>query len=380
MKTKIITLCLVLYCAVLHAQNNDDQIQNIRTDANLNSGNYRDILTNFFQLAFNDLTGDDKRFRFSSNLFAIKLKTNPELNVDHFYKNQTFWRNSNIDVDLKLADKFKFNGISFGYKYALCNRRDHTVSRHLTDMYKLRVENFNQLREYLSMAIAKVTDRELKKALTKELSDFFGSEDVVYKDLSDDLKKLIDQFYGSEKVAENFSFRQSVNLVLDSLIDSYKNKLLWTASLNFSTLDNGLLQDGIVKTQATAGLLKLNHFSNIEFDLQASLTLNRDSLGASQQLNQIWKGEGGLNYVHRNSNQVPVLEIKAGSTYYSAPKQLQMPEFTFDGGIRLRVTKSLWVPLTVKYDPQRANVFGYLSVKSNFDWLTGLLGDVKFLK
>lgn len=371
---KNLFLGVYLCCTLsLFSQENKENLNTLRQDAYLSSGNYRDILTNFFQAAFNDLTGEDKRFRFSSNLFAVKLKTNPELNLDQYYKQQTFWRNSNVDVDIKFADKFKFNGISFGYKYALCNRRDYTVSHHLTDLYKLRVEQYNQLRDYLAASVAKLSDKDRKKALINELSNFFNSEFVTYKDLSEELRNLIDNFYREEKITPDFNFKKSVDWVYDSLVNSFKNKLLWTLSAQFSTYSNGLIQDGVVQTQATAGLLRLTNLSNIEFDLKSSIILNRDSLGSSKNLNQIVKAEGALNYVHRNSNQMPVVEFKLGATYFNAPKNLLYPELTLDGGFRIRVTKTLWIPVTIKYDPERANLFGYLSVKSNFDWLSALL-------
>ena len=68
-----------------------------------------------------------------------------------------------------------------------------------------------------------------------------------------------------------------------------------------------------------------------------------------------------------------MLEIKGGlsenyimSGMYSDEKEIN---FTGEGTLRVRLTNNLWVPFDVKYDPRSGNVLGFISIKSNFDWL-----------
>ena len=44
-------------------------------------------------------------------------------------------------------------------------------------------------------------------------------------------------------------------------------------------------------------------------------------------------------------------------------------QFTLDGTFRFRISENLWIPISFKYDPEHGNVFGFLNVTSNFNWL-----------
>jgi len=144
---KFLILLLAMTWLNSHGQVDTNSVKKelIRSDVNIRSGNTRDVLTNFFQLALNDLTGPDKRFRLSTNLFALRLKTNPKLNIDSFYKRNTFWRNSNLDFDVKLDSNYKFNGAAFGYRYAIVNKRDFTLAKDFERLIWTALEDHRKL-------------------------------------------------------------------------------------------------------------------------------------------------------------------------------------------------------------------------------------------
>src|ERR1700758_3976836 len=60
-------------------------VADVLTADSLASGNTKDVLTSFFQLAFNKLTGPNKELDFTSNPFALMLKSDTTLAVDTNY-------------------------------------------------------------------------------------------------------------------------------------------------------------------------------------------------------------------------------------------------------------------------------------------------------
>jgi hypothetical protein len=379
-KNILIVIALLLISIESNAQEINDSIKTsiIRTQANLISGNTRDVLTNFFQIALNDLIGDDKRFRFSSNLFAMRLKASPELNIDTNYVKNTFWRNSNIDIDVRINDDFKFNGAAMGYRVAIINKRDYTVAKNLGFIYRAKTNKLSDMNDSISAYIDDAFNRgainkEKRNLLNKELSVFLQDSTSHISQFSDEFKSILKRAIPIT-LDDDFNYYVQKKSIYDKLIQSYKKKLLWTIGFDASTLTSGIFHDGNITSRATAGLLSQGKYSNIEFDLKGNLNIGKNHLSASKNaLNQLLTFEGGLNYVIRTFEQKPVLELKAGSTYQKVISgsyvNIDKELFTLDGGIRIRITNAIWIPITFKYNPNDANLFGFLSVKSNFDWM-----------
>ena len=87
------------------------------TADSLATGNYKDVLTSFFQLAFNRFIGDDKEIRFASNPFAVMAKADTSLLMDAKYYKYRHLRDLNFSFAAKLDSSYKFNGFSSGIKY-----------------------------------------------------------------------------------------------------------------------------------------------------------------------------------------------------------------------------------------------------------------------
>jgi len=349
----------------------------LRTAANISSGNYRDIMTNFFQLALNDLTGPDKRFRFSSNLFAIKLKSNPDLNIDYNFIQNTFWRNSNVDFDLKLDSNYKFNGVSAGYKYAIVNRRDYAIAKDFRDIYEKAIKGMVEIQISVSQAYALVagTDSAKLDKFNTDFNKFLTDNTVKFSSLSTELQNIINSTI-SKNSDSDWSFAQKVQDIYGKVVDTYKQKLLWTVAGSTSTYSDGFVFSNLDFTsQATAALIPTGKHSHIEFDIKAKYSFLDDTLKAGRDLKrQKLSSEGGFNWVFKNKdNSKPVVEFKVTTTYNLIPTGLYLNEkksdFTFNGTLRLRITDNIWIPLEIKYDRKAKNLFGFLSFKSNFDWL-----------
>ena len=106
----IFPLLFVVQTIRAQADSANERKQLIRTAADLKSGNSRDIMPDFFQLAFKDLTGSSRAFAFQSSLFAIEAKTDSNVWVDTAYLRRSFARNFAFGFQTSLDSNFHFNG------------------------------------------------------------------------------------------------------------------------------------------------------------------------------------------------------------------------------------------------------------------------------
>src|SRR5687767_764578 len=128
----------------------------ILTADSLATGNYKDVLNSFFQLAFDRLASPDKAIKFTGTPFAVMAKLDTALLVDTMYTRYRTLRNINYTFALKLDTSLKFNGFSSGIKYAIINKRDETVSKAFRNTV-INNAAVNQLFGLNNVLIAKIT-------------------------------------------------------------------------------------------------------------------------------------------------------------------------------------------------------------------------------
>ena len=370
----------------------------------LASGNTKDILTSFFQLAFDNLTGPKKSINFNSNPFAIMLKENPGLAVDSNYYKYRRLRKLNFNFGLNLDTSFKMDGFTLGFKYALINRRDTTTSPVLLD--GLQKDSLNQDIQALELKILNFQNdslpttgvdparkdsnillrRLLKANLNKMRSD---SPYIPFANLDPYFKKTVTRIalYNGLQFFLRFiqsnpamSIQKSLDENFTALKKTIKYAPLWTVSLTDTATKNQLLFSNItLATQYSKGVFKLRTGSNLELDIRASVKFSEDSSQKSRNLQRdILIVEPGINWVVRNkSNDHSQLEFKLGGSYIHNFNRLYTDEkrdqLMFSGIFRVRLINDIWIPLEFKYDPSNGNVFGFLSVKANFTGLGKLL-------
>ncbi|TAH01884.1 MAG: hypothetical protein EAZ16_11015 [Sphingobacteriales bacterium] len=117
------------------------------------------------------------------------------------------------------------------------------------------------------------------------------------------------------------------------------------------------------------GLIPENKKTNIELNLKASLDFSDDT--ANVKLNdlnrQVFNFSGGFNWIIlRNSRSKSLLEFKGAVSYFNVLKGGYAGETK---SLRLRITNDIWLPIQINYNPKNGDLFGFLSIRSNFDWL-----------
>jgi len=364
------------------------------TADSIKSGNAKDILTSFFQLGLNNLTGPNKEFNFSSNPFAIMLRRNPQLNIDKFYKRNKPLRKLNFDFGVRLDSLFNFNGFTSGVKYSLVDETDASTSRFIFE--RLKSDELRQERDTLLVELDKYfKDKVIPSGTPNEKKVFAENinkvlQDVPFSKLDPDFQKIVlglTANKGLDKIETVFvtkgdsSLQQMDIEKFKALKNLIKNKLLWTIGLKDSTYkDKFQFANIALVSELSKGIFDPEPGdNNLEINIKALLDFSNDTLKKSRNLNRnIFSIESGINWVIRDkTTDRSFFEVKFSGCYYHNFANLYENEkkdsLTINGTARFRVYNDIWIPLEIKYDPKNGNIFGFIDVKANFTGLSKLL-------
>jgi len=335
----------------------------------LKSGNYKDVLTSFFQLAATDLTGKNKSFEFKSTLFGIKLRADSTLIVDTNFIKQTFYRNLQFEMKLNVDNNIKPQTFTAGIKYALLNRRDKALAdfrgKEIGDRIGNYMKNIEQIQvEYLQSESFQNKSPEDKAQAIKELdaaiNKFHQDQDL------ESLPKDFEDFFRNFLKANSYTVLQKG---IDSAYKEIETKPLWTVALN-STTNN--FNHAIDSVSFETVFLQGGVSDVFEGDVRANLTY-KDTDSANDDYRMVFNGKAGLNFnlFKDVKTKKSLLEIKPQFEYNRILKGLVPNEeeerFSANAEVRIRITDKLWIPLTVKYDIKNKNLFGFLNVAWNMD-------------
>lgn len=349
----------------------DEEVQKFRkaTDRS-KSGNYKEVLSNLFQLGTSNLTGPNKSVEFNSTLYGIKSIFCENITTDKVFSEQKFSRNLEFNTKLNFDEQFKYKGFSGGITYALINQRDKDVANFKeTNLYK----NSQFLNKELSeIQIGFVN--ELIKTDDKELSAKIEAINVATSILTNKEFDKIDQsnIYFDKIITEfenrnkSIKLEDYINKIHELRKEEYSNlekKALWTVSLNGTTNDKGNNQ------KLTFGTVFLQGLKPLELDIRSNLIYSDTLIEKSVQRLEL-RNSAGFNYKMFKRNEQSVFEIKLYMEYNSILKNQLADEkkntFLASSDFRIRVTEDVWIPLTIKYDIENSNFLGFLNITYNF--------------
>lgn len=368
--------------------------QKIRTDPlttfitadSLVSGNFKDVLTSFYQLAFNNLTGPKKELNFNSNPYALLLKSNPRLALDDNYRRYRHLRNLNFGIGIKMDSTYHFNGFSSGIKYNIINHRDPTMSKLL--FQNLRTDSLGREADTLEVLLVayinEIEDHVARDAFRDAMHAFFNGN-VSFKGLDPSFRSEVQNLattYHMVHILNLVNADPSSNLkskehhIFDSLKNLIKSEPLFTIGFSDTSYkDQFIFSNLLFSTEFLKGVAAQKAGSNLEIDLKASINFVDDTLSKGRDLKRsVFCFEPGINWVIRNqSNDQSYLEFKFSGSYNHNFAALYAKEkrdsITLNATLRIRLIGDIWLPLEIKYDPRRGNVFGFINVRVNF---TGL--------
>lgn len=355
------------------------------TADSLATGNYKDVLNSFFQIAVNKFTGPDKELKFTSNPFAIMAKMNPDLLRTEQYLKYKRLRKLNFAFAAKLDTAYKFNGFSSGVKYALIDRRDETVSQAFLievekDQFSIELGKLQDSIEIFLSSLS--TDRQDK--LGDQVTDFYHGK-IGFNKLDEELQQkfreiakrdLLLSILSKMEKDSTYNIRKDADMRYAALKKNFNNRLLWTVGVSDTTYkDQFMFSNVVFSTEAVQGLLNTDHQANIEYNVKAAYQLVDDTLKAGRDLKRgILNVEGGFNFIlNAKATERSWLEFKVAGGYYYRSGSLYKDEkrdmLTLNGTLRIRVFSEVWIPLEIKYEPENGRWFGLLNVRVNFQAL-----------
>ncbi|AEW02161.1 hypothetical protein A4D02_34350 [Niastella koreensis] len=359
----------------------------ILTADSLATGNYKDVLNSFFQLAFDRLTSPDKTLKFTGTPFAVMAKLDTVLLVDTVYKRYRTLRNLNYTFGLRLDTSYRFNGFSAGLKYAIINKRDETVQNAFLKTV-LANAAVKQLFALNNQMVAKIPTMPNPGALMQEYSNFTqGLKN--FRSLSKPLQDSMLAFAASSDSTRalfetlmqnpNFNLKRTTDSLYQDMKMNFNKNALWTVGVTDTTLKNQFVFTNVVfQTEFLKSINKYTKTKNdLELNIRSQLQLVDDTLKAGRDLQRaVFNFEPGINWVlNTKCTRKSYLELKFSGGYYHIFNGIYANEdknqLWFNGTVRIRIFNDIWVPFEVKYDPKNGNLFGFINVRANFRALAG---------
>lgn len=375
MKTKtflLFALTLIFFnIVIVNGQSNINLEQQSNALKSVNAGktgNWNDVFTNFMQLAAKNLTGENKSFEYKTTIFAIKSKIDSTLLIDKNYVNENFSRNFQINVGLKLDNDYKFKGFSYGFDWALINKRDLSINTlvksEATRLYERYFVMFTDSRiRYDSVLKAKNDQSREKKTLQiQEAIIKYQDEHIIpIEEFPEDFIAFLPPDYEDT--------RKYFNEVYKNELDSIKRKPLLKVGFQSNFQKNSKFLDAFEANMVYLQGLKSKNGSKLEIDFRNQFKV-KDSIATSVIKRKEFSSQLGLNISVWATKDKSIVELKPNFEYKRIVSGLMDDEknnqFLANADLRVRILKDLWIPLILKYDIKNNNLFGFLNVSFNF--------------
>lgn len=378
MRNIILFLLIVSNCSFFGQNNNlkKDSIEKdvakkeILEDLNeKNSANWKDVLTNYFQIALKDLGGEDKKVEFKTTLFNLKTQVNKDLWIDYNYEKENFTRNFQIDAGLSLKDDYSLKGFTYGLGWAY-NKRDKSIN---TLVDKKSGEIYNKYRHAFTNAINSYREDLLKtydeKKTNEKLKVIFDIESkykspdkimiIPFKEFPEEFRKYLPKDFNSfyEMFDEQYK---------DDIAEIERKPYLFLGLNSSFSETSKFLEEYKIETVFLKGIKTKN--IKMEIDFRNSLNSSKDSLNINERF---FTSQLGLN-ISFLSKEKSVLEVKPSFEFrrnFNEEIRTQSENFYATSDIRIRAYKDVWIPLILKYDIKNGNLFGFLNLSINFNTL-----------
>lgn len=374
MKKIYFTLAMLLCLGMARAQVLTDK--HIQANEDSKSGNYKDVLSSFFQLAAKDLAGDNKSIEFNSTLFALKAKAHKEETLNYDNYRQYFARNFQFNLKVKLDSIFSYDGFNGGVTYALVNGRD----KHVADFANSELHVlFEQLSGELASQIGPLSashpmgeiSSTIQKILSKDPTVAFTPNEAIIRDkmyAATDAKLFTAPVTLKDKtvVKNTPEMVAALHRLRTQYYTDMESKPLWTVAADGTANRDGKFDSAALGSVFLYG----NKAGWNEIDVRAKFTYS-DSLEVGGLPRTTLNAKAGMNFkIGKKANQKSFFEIKLYGEYNAILKN-ELPDearetILANADFRIRIADDLWIPITVKYDTENANFLGFLNVTYNF--------------
>lgn len=329
----------------------------------------------------------DGVYSFNASLFGIMALVSPKVKIDTLILNRVNRRFRKIELMFKLAanEENKISSFSPGLKIGLINKRDYTdgtlqgLMKDTETAMRVASRTFvNAEKRYIRL---NKKDSLVFKKLIKKFQD---DKPPILKDFDEEFQKLFLEEWLKLKpeldyLKLDFSDINAANFneYLDKVWANDKERISRRALLTFEALPefaNSTLNSLNLELKFLKGL-NVNKIKKDATNLELFATYNssNDTINVEDNFDErvTWDVGATLGRVLKSDSKGnSFLEIASGIEFEKIVEGIRVDEdtnnFKFNFKLTSRLTKDVYLPIEIKYDPSNSNVFGFLSLTWNF--------------
>jgi hypothetical protein len=398
MKKYLLTLVFVIVgVAGVFAQSAEDQKEaEVKAVAALinaqKTANSKDLITTFFQAGINNLLGNTHSFTLNSSFYGIDSVFRDK-SERVYYERERWLRQSSFNIALTSDSSNNITKIGGGFTFTIINKTDIKYTKFanadvkdLVDMQTLILDLKKGILSYIAVKHqADYLNIDSNRAFTKSWTDAVKKHD--FTNLHPYIKEalgdpaLVSAILRSAPTTNKADLQAAINGTLKgadlfhtlytNIAAKYAHKPLWTFSP--TGVYNRVTKQGeyVLASNFTVGLTSDPAKKPWEIEVKSQFKFASDTtISAVNYNNKPFTASIGVNKILiENEDKESKMEFKFFTSYDhqfgSAPKDPDMGSFFLNSTLRINVFKSLWLPVTIKYDPKSANLFGYFSITAN---------------
>ena len=395
---KIICLFLVsVTISVSHAQSHFDKIAKSLNEQK--TANSKDILTTLFRASLDSLLGKEHSFAFNASFFGIDSIFRGPRSKKLTHEDERKLRRHSFNISLTGDTSNNIKKIAGGFTFTIINKKDiiYTKFEEIDDALLARKEaimmaimnGYEQI--FASRHPDLANDINRKKIIdeTWELADnkndftnidpyikeALMSNDIVGKAMAAAKKRDVNTTISSAEIEAAIKTilvgKSPLKKLFIDIAEKYSRKPLWTFTP--TAVYDREAEQGEYKfaSEFTVGLGNNLERKPWELEIKSQFKIGCDTVVKKTNYdNKPFFISVGLNKVVLESEEnEPKMEFKLFTQYDyqfgTVAPGAKAGVFTFNSTFRVKVFKSLWLPVTLKYDPENHNFFGLFSLTAN---------------
>lgn len=393
---KTFSLITFFFLNILQASaQNDESISRhfVSTVNKQKTANSKDMLTTLYRIGINNLLGKSHSFKFSSTFLGIDSILHRNSNRSNYSAFTRFLRENSLNITITGDSNNNINKYSGGFSFTFLNKKDmkfHKLRKdYLSDLTNLTIKNAD-LRKELIMIIPEPTGTPDEAFLVKQKYQIELNTAFKDKDFSN-LSPVIIKAFKSDELLDNLLLKNvfrnraearayilttlegknQLSELFKNIAAAYARKPLWTFSPTV-VYDKGNKQPTWeFATEFTVGLGKNLDKKPWELEMKSGFKIENDtSIKSTNYQNKPISFSLGVNKVLlENEEKESKMELKFFTQYDrqlgKVPVNTEEAIFTLNTTFRVNIYKTLWLPVTLKYDTQNSNLLGLFSITAN---------------
>ncbi len=379
---------MAVVCSALKVNAQDNAILNVIEDERVKkiTSLKTNYLAELFQAAVDNdiLSYSRSNVTFKSTLFGIKKLFDTTAVVDTNYKKAFLLRNIEISSKIGMGAQSKINEVTPGFKWALINKRDlsnvdRSDLREMNDsLTALTLIQFNILGVLSNGNGLTIEEEDKLNEILSQYTNFSTSSARATLSAKEKTEFLIKKIEENNFIGNKFQLPKanldrmiSASKNIDALLKKREEAIKKGAILNLTGY--GRYKD-VYWDSASVGLEFIKGLGNKKdedkpWDFQASAFYNTKlATNLNNQTSTSYAiGKLGINKVliknKAGASLVEVLGAAEVNHAFEKPAVGDQTKILVDFTLTLRINKTTFLPIEIKYDPKNANVFGYFKLK-----------------